>query len=198
MNRSDRGSKDAISGEGENPRDQRLRVHVDVPESSEGDRDTVVWEMTNIAPYLIPLAVGQLTLVSDRIVDASDFYPTLLELADSKPKATDVLDGISLMPQLSDQPGPTRDAAFFWYDPRPGWDKDRFRRHVFAVNRTHKLFRDGRLFRLGPQPLQETLVSSPTDEDKRNSQILRSVIERSMSGSTEPPLVNAFGDSVTE
>lgn len=40
-----------------------------VSESSDGSRDTVVWRMTDIAPYLIPLAVGELSLVSDRVVD---------------------------------------------------------------------------------------------------------------------------------
>jgi aminopeptidase N len=40
-----------------------------VSESSDGSLDTVVWHMTGVAPYLIPLAVGEFTLVSDRIVD---------------------------------------------------------------------------------------------------------------------------------
>ncbi len=34
---------------------------------------TVVWEMTDIAPYLIPLGVGEFTLVSDREVDGVRF-----------------------------------------------------------------------------------------------------------------------------
>ncbi len=40
-----------------------------VSESRGDSGDTVVWEMTDIAPYLIPLAIGQFTLASDRVVD---------------------------------------------------------------------------------------------------------------------------------
>ena len=40
-----------------------------VSESFDGSRDTVVWQMVDIAPYLIPLAVGELSLVSDQIVN---------------------------------------------------------------------------------------------------------------------------------
>ena len=46
-------------------------------------------------------------------------------------------DGISFVPQLTGTPGPERKSAFFWYDARPGWDKERFRREVFAVNRDY-------------------------------------------------------------
>ncbi|MEL7267480.1 MAG: sulfatase-like hydrolase/transferase, partial [Planctomycetota bacterium] len=101
--------------------------------------------------------------VSDTIIDASDFFPTLLELSQA-PTSVDqcrTLDGISFAKTLLGKSGPQRREAFFWYDPRPGWDKERFRRSVFAVNKTHKYFRDGRLLRLGARPLSETLI--PTD-----------------------------------
>jgi aminopeptidase N len=39
-----------------------------VSESQGESGDTVVWEMFDIAPYLIPLAIGQFTLESDRVV----------------------------------------------------------------------------------------------------------------------------------
>ena len=40
-----------------------------VSETSTASTATVVWEMTDIAPYLIPLGIGDFTLVSDRQVD---------------------------------------------------------------------------------------------------------------------------------
>ncbi len=38
-------------------------------EMSTGAGEVVVWEMDDVAPYLIPLAIGEFTLVSDRVVD---------------------------------------------------------------------------------------------------------------------------------
>ncbi len=97
--------------------------------------------------------------VDDEIVDASDFLPTLLELAGSELPGDVKTDGISFAPRLLGKRGPRRTSAFFWYDPRPGWDKERFSRHVFAVNKNYKLFRSGRLFRLTDQPLEEIEVN---------------------------------------
>ncbi|KAA5541046.1 sulfatase-like hydrolase/transferase [Roseiconus nitratireducens] len=137
--------------------------------------------------------------VVDRIVDPSDFYPTLLDLAGRPDLAKQAsLDGISFLPQLRGESGPTRETAFFWYDPRPGWDKERFGRHVFALNRTHKLFRDGRLFRLTDKPLEEIAVSAAdeTEADRAASKQLRAVIDDAMEGVEEPPLVDAFGNPI--
>lgn len=132
--------------------------------------------------------------IVDGIVEASDFYPTLLQLAGVQKQGGKHLDGISFVPQLTGQPGPRRDAAFFWYDPRPGWDKERFERHVFALNATHKLFRDGRLFRIGKRPLEEILVSKDDAEDRVARAELNAVIQRAMAGVDEPPLVDAYGN----
>ena len=137
--------------------------------------------------------------VASGIVDASDFFPTLLELAGVGVSETDSKrDGVSFASQLSGEVGPRRDAAFFWYDPRPGWDKERFTRHVFALNKTHKYFRDGRLFRLSKTPLEEALVapSEFTPQDKAAKQMLADVIRTTMIGAPEPPLVDAYGKPV--
>ncbi len=136
--------------------------------------------------------------VVDGIVEASDFYPTLLELAGSKKQEEKHLDGISFVPQLVGQPTPRRDAAFFWYDPRPGWDKEKFSRHVFALNKTHKLFRDGRLFRIGELPLKETLVQQDDEQDRAARTQLQAVIDQAMAGVDEPPLVDAYGKPLSE
>ena len=75
------------------------------------------------------------------LVDASDFFPTLADLAQVKIPNQRQIDGISFAPTLYDQPGKKREWCFFWYDPRPGWDKDRFSRHVFALDHNYKLFK---------------------------------------------------------
>ncbi len=131
----------------------------------------------------------------DDLVDASDFVPTLLELADHQLPADQVIDGISFAPRLWGRGGKSRQMAFFWYDPRPGWDKERFSRHVFALNREYKLFRSGRLFRLTDLPLQEIEVNplAMSDQDRGAKEQLTKFIDQSLAGSEQPALVNAYG-----
>ncbi|MFK7734519.1 MAG: sulfatase-like hydrolase/transferase [Pirellulaceae bacterium] len=135
--------------------------------------------------------------VTDAIVDASDFFPTLMQLADrsSAENASRELDGMSFVPVLSGSDVPRREVAFFWYDPRPGWDKESFRRSVFAINKSHKFFRDGRLLRLSERPLSERLIAKEdwSAEDEKAARVLQSYIEAQMAGSDEPPLVDAYG-----
>ncbi|MDG2224254.1 MAG: sulfatase-like hydrolase/transferase [Rubripirellula sp.] len=131
----------------------------------------------------------------NRIVDASDFVPTLLELAGAELPAAAGDDGISFAPWLFGKEGPEREAAFFWYDPRPGWDKERFGRHVFALNHDYKLFRTGRFYRLTDRPLEEIEISplAMSAVDRQAKLQLQAVIDEAMQGVDEPPLVNAYG-----
>jgi arylsulfatase A-like enzyme len=136
--------------------------------------------------------------VCNAIVDASDFLPTLLDLGGKRFPDDSHTDGISFASCLFGTDGPRRETAFFWYDPRPGWDKERFGRHVFAVNRTHKLFRDGRFFRLTDRPLEEIAVdrSGMTERDRAAERQLSATITRMMAGVDEPPLVDAYGEPI--
>ena len=128
------------------------------------------------------------------LVDASDFLPTLLELAGAQPITS---DGISFAPQITGEPTKPREDIFVWYDPRPGWDKERFDRQVFALNKTHKLFRNGRLYRLTHRPLEEIAVDplAMTSTDIEARAVLQKVIETQLNGVKEPPLVDAYGKS---
>ena len=133
---------------------------------------------------------------NDSLIDSSDFLVTLLDLAGSElPRETET-DGISFAPQLFGQEGDQREAAFFWYDPRPGWDKERFRRHVFALNKDYKLFRNGRLYRLTDRPLEEIEVDplSMSARDRTAKKQLGEFIEATMAGVSEPPLIDAYGE----
>ncbi|GAB5405246.1 MAG: sulfatase-like hydrolase/transferase [Aureliella sp.] len=153
-------------------------------------------QQTGIHVPLIVSWPGQFQpAITDRIVDASDFFPTLLDLAEHEPATRKELDGVSFAPILRGEKAVRREAAFFWYDPRPGWDKEKFRRSVFAVNHTHKYFRDGRLLRLGALPLSERLISKTewTASDSTAAAKLSDFIERTMAGDVEPPLVDAYG-----
>jgi arylsulfatase A len=85
---------------------------------------------------------------SDDLIDASDFLPTLAELGKVEIPGDWHTDGISFAPQLKGEEGTARNYAFFWYDPRPGWDKDPFSRHIFALDHDFKYFSDGRIFEI--------------------------------------------------
>ena len=137
--------------------------------------------------------------VNRNLIDASDFVPTLAELAGAKIPGGWHIDGLSFAPQLLGQKGKTRDWCFFWYDPRPGWDKDRFRRHIFALDHRHKLFSDGRLFDIAGSDMREVPVTKLTSEAQAAKTKLQGVIDRMM----KPPIsaaarkvVDAYGNVI--
>ena len=123
------------------------------------------------------------------LVDASDFFPTLAEVAGFDIPEEWFTDGISFAPSLLDLEGIRRDHAFFWYDPRPGWDKDQFSRSIFALDHEYKLFDDGRMYSInGLMPVEtelDTTKLSPAATAAKAE--LMEVIERMM----KPPLSQA-------
>ncbi|NNE91489.1 MAG: sulfatase-like hydrolase/transferase [Verrucomicrobiales bacterium] len=135
----------------------------------------------------------------DDLVDASDFLPTLAHLAGIEDTSGWNFDGQSFAPQLFGKPHPKpREWCFFWYDPRPGWDKEKYGRSVFALNKTHKLFRDGRFFQIDPLlPFEAEITGDLSKEETAIKAELQRVIDAMMKDG-EPPLVDAFGDPVKE
>ena len=142
-------------------------------------------------------------VVNTDLVDASDFVPTLIELAGHQAPATWQLDGQSFVPQLRGQPHPSpREACFFWYDPRPGHDKAHLDRAVFALDHRYKLYSDGRLFTVDDLLPIETEIA-PThyrNADRAAHAKLSQVIATMM----QPPLsprveheVDAYGNPVS-
>ncbi|MFT5126030.1 MAG: arylsulfatase A [Kiritimatiellia bacterium] len=127
--------------------------------------------------------------INTDLVDASDFLPTLAELGGANIPADWKTDGISLAPRLFGKPGTPREWTFFWYDPRPGWDKEPFTRHIFALDRNYKLFSDGRMFSIdGNLPTEQALeLSQLTPEAEVSRDRLRKVIDQMM----QPPLSDA-------
>ena len=137
--------------------------------------------------------------VTSDLVDASDFYPTLADLAKTKVSKKNPIDGISFLPTLLNREGPRREWCFFWYDPRPGWDKDRFSRHIFALDHNYKLFNDGRMFDIrGTEMRESKLDPSQLDTDaKTGRKKLRNAIDQMMQGTLSPharKLVDAYGN----
>ncbi|MEM6474079.1 MAG: beta-propeller fold lactonase family protein, partial [Planctomycetota bacterium] len=96
--------------------------------------------------------------VNKNLVDSTDFLPTVAAAA-GVPIPDDVrLDGISFYEQLRGQPGDVRPWVFCHYDPRPGWDKDQFRKIRFARDDRYKLYGDGKLFDVIRDPLEHQAI----------------------------------------
>ena len=139
--------------------------------------------------------------ISTDLVDASDFLPTLADLAGTSIPADWHVDGVSFAPTILGTEGSKREWCFFWYDPRPGWDKERFKRHVFALDHRYKLFSDGRLFDISGSAFKEVELDPDqlTPDALAARDKLRDAIEKSMQGpisETSRSVVNAFGDPI--
>ena len=98
--------------------------------------------------------------VCDDLIDSTDFLPTMLDAAGLNPARAlapneTPLDGRSFLPQLKGQRGNPRDWIYCWHDPRPGWDKDKFKLEEWARNKRFKLYRDGRLYDVPADPLEQ-------------------------------------------
>lgn len=133
------------------------------------------------------------------LVDSTDFLPTLAALARGQVLPAWGADGVSFAPQLFGRRGAPRDFVFFWYDPRPGWDKEKYRRQIFALDHRYKVFSDGRMFDIrGESFREEELEAASLGADAARA-ALHAAIQRMM----QPPLseaarreVDAFGRPV--
>lgn len=114
--------------------------------------------------------------LNDNLVDSTDFLPTVMEAAgrpiSDKAATSSKLDGISFYPQLFGNTEQVRPWVFCHYDPRPGWDKDQFRKIRFARDKKYKLYGDGKLYDVPNDKLEQhpILASGDTDatRDARN------------------------------
>ena len=140
---------------------------------------------------------------TSQLVDASDFVPTLAHLAGTQIPQKWHYDGLSFSPTLLGEQGPERNWCFFWYDPRPGWDKERYSRHVFALDHKYKLYSDGRFYDIRGKGLREVKLNpdSLSPEAIKSQKTLQKAIEQTM----QPPfslnaqkIVDAFGNPSTE
>ncbi|MDP3069880.1 MAG: sulfatase-like hydrolase/transferase [Opitutaceae bacterium] len=133
------------------------------------------------------------------LIDPSDFLPTLAELAGRAIPGGWQTDGVSFAPQLLGAKGTPRESAFFWYDPRPGWDKAKFARAIFALDHRYKLFADGRMFDIAGTGLREEaldLARLPAGAAAARIK-LQATIDRMMRPPISPAAlveVNAYGE----
>lgn len=79
----------------------------------------------------------------DRLVDTTDFLPTLLAAAGRDLPGGMKTDGISFLPRLLGEPGPSREWIYSWYCPRPSRSPEI---SESAFDGRYKLYRDGGFF----------------------------------------------------
>lgn len=103
--------------------------------------------------------------VENVLVDSTDFIPTVFEAGGHALLADRKLDGISFFDRLvhEDSTVPAREAIYSFYDPRPGWDKDQFTRHVSARDVRWKLYENGNLFDLSDDLLEKKPIVAAND-----------------------------------
>lgn len=122
--------------------------------------------------------------LSGDLVDSTDFLPTLLEAAGRPLPRTVFTDGVSFYPRLTGKPGTPREWVFCHFDPRPGWDKDKFMLERFARDTRFKLYDDGRLFDVPADRLEENpiLPTRDTPESAAARKRLQAVLEAMAAG----------------
>ncbi len=94
------------------------------------------------------IAEGQ---VNENLIDFTDFYPTLLDIAGGGSGDPGSLDGISFYPQLLGEASETRPWIFCHY--YPNWGNFPSRRYV--QNTELKLYDDGSIFRINEDPAEQ-------------------------------------------
>ena len=117
--------------------------------------------------------------VNDNLVDSTDFLATILDAADHPLPSDTFTDGLSFYPQLLGQDVATRGWVFCHFDPRPGWDKDRFRLLRFARDKRYKLYDDGRMYDVPNDQLEQhpILANNETPEAKAARKRLARVLD---------------------
>ena len=88
-------------------------------------------------------------VVSQDLIDFTDFYTTFAQAAGAALDESDPIDGRSFLPQLKGQPGKPRDWVLCHYEPY--WNKVAAQ---YARSGDFKLYRDGRFFNV-PNDLEE-------------------------------------------
>lgn len=117
--------------------------------------------------------------LNENLVDSTDFLPTVMEAAGQAIPGEANLDGISFYPQLLGEAEPVRPWVFCHYDPRPGWDKDQFRKIRFVRDVRYKLYGDGKLYDIPNDKLEQRpiLASADTEATREIRQRLAEVLK---------------------
>lgn len=112
-----------------------------------------------------PGTIPAKSVITD-LIDASDFLPTILEVAKIVPPQDYVLDGRSFFPQLRGESGNPREWIYFHFEPMSG----RVHRYARFIRDHHwKLYDDGRLYDIILDNEENNPLHAETDNDERRS-----------------------------
>jgi arylsulfatase A len=114
--------------------------------------------------------------VRSDLVDSTDFLPLLAAVSGASTAGFGALDGVSFLPAIQGRRGPSREWTFLHFDPRPGWDKARFRLVRWARDQRFKLYDDGRLFDVAADVLEERPLAPGAGSEARRK--LQAVLDR--------------------
>jgi arylsulfatase A len=111
-------------------------------------------------------------LVSNDLIDFTDFYATFAQAAGLTLGKDDPIDGRSFLPQLQGEKGQPRDWVLCHYQPYWG----RFPGSQYVRNQTHKLYRDGGFFNV-PNDLKEANALTP-EQARDTHQALQKILSK--------------------
>lgn len=99
--------------------------------------------------------------ICDDLIDFTDFFPTLAQIAGAEIPENLTMDGISFLPQLKGEKATPREWVFCHYDPRwQFWKPCRFVR-----DKRWKLYDDGRLYDLQKDILEKFPIRDEKDKE---------------------------------
>lgn len=116
--------------------------------------------MTSDTGMHVPLIVNQPGTVATNsfnndLIDFTDFFPTLCDVAGAAIPANLKLDGTSFYPAMLGQPYTARTAIYDWYENNPGDGVQEY-----AFNQNYKLYRDGRFYNLQTDLFETTALNT--------------------------------------
>lgn len=127
-------------------------------------------------------------VVSNDLIDFSDFLPTICEAAEIEIPKERVVDGVSCWPQLQGKKGNPREWIYVWFS-REGGDKGQ----QFTRNQRYKLYASGKFFDVQKDVLEKAAIEEPdlTESQKFARQKLQSALNKFKDA--RPPEVAARG-----
>jgi len=104
---------------------------------------------------------------SINLVDFSDFFPTLFDLAGVPVEASMDLDGVSFYPELTNKNGPKRKWIHTWYN-RNGGSNPVYRSHEWVRNENYKMYVGNRFYNVKKDPYEKNNIpySEMSKEEK--------------------------------
>ncbi len=113
-------------------------------------------------PFIVSWpAVVKVGRVNPELVGFTDFYATLAELVHA-PESSSQCDGLSLLPQLFQTRGATREHIYCHYDSR--WGGTAKYRARFVYDQNYKLYHNGQFFNVANDPLEKSPIEANTAE----------------------------------